>query len=83
MRNMFDFLMQSLDSRASRMSPNQALLTLHADYIGGQHANYRKWYFAAQLNLDDAVGQTQNPGLQRLSQNSRLEKLGQCTESLA
>ncbi|KAF9246530.1 glycosyltransferase family 48 protein [Melanogaster broomeanus] len=66
MRNMFDFLMQQLESRASRMSPNQALLTLHADYIGGQHANYRKWYFAAQLNLDDAVGQSQNPGLQRL-----------------
>lgn len=66
MRNMFDFLMQLLDSRASRMTPNQALLTLHADYIGGQHANYRKWYFAAQLNLDDAVGQSQNPGLQRL-----------------
>ncbi|KII88524.1 glycosyltransferase family 48 protein [Plicaturopsis crispa FD-325 SS-3] len=66
MRNTFDFLMQLLDSRASRMSPNQALLTLHADYIGGQHANYRKWYFAAQLNLDDAVGQSQNPGLQRL-----------------
>ncbi|KAF7342075.1 putative 1,3-beta-D-glucan synthase subunit [Mycena venus] len=66
MRNMFDFLMQSLDSRASRMSPNQALLTLHADYIGGQQANYRKWYFAAQLDLDDAVGKTQNPGLNRL-----------------
>jgi hypothetical protein len=66
MRNMFDFLMQLLDSRASRMSPNQALLTLHADYIGGQHANYRKWYFAAQLDLDDAIGQVQNPGLQRL-----------------
>nr|QCR99115.1 1,3-beta-D-glucan synthase [Grifola frondosa] len=63
MRNMFDFTMQLLDSRASRMSPNQALLTLHADYIGGQHANYRKWYFAAQLDLDDAIGQTQNPGL--------------------
>lgn len=62
----FDFLMHLLDSRASRMTPNQALLTLHADYIGGQHANYRKWYFAAQLNLDDAVGQSQNPGLQRL-----------------
>ena len=58
--------MQALDSRASRMTPAQALLTLHADYIGGQHANYRKWYFAAQLNLDDAVGQSQNPGLQRL-----------------
>ncbi|KAJ7628707.1 1,3-beta-glucan synthase [Roridomyces roridus] len=66
MRNMFDFVMQQLDSRASRMSPNQALLTLHADYIGGPHANYRKWYFAAQLDLDDAVGQTQNPGLNRL-----------------
>ena len=66
MRNMFDFLMHLLDSRASRMTPNQALLTLHADYIGGHHANYRKWYFAAQLNLDDAVGQSMNPGLQRL-----------------
>ncbi|KAJ7789527.1 hypothetical protein B0H14DRAFT_3502884 [Mycena olivaceomarginata] len=39
---LFDFSMQQLDSRASRMSPNQALLTLHADYIGGQHANYHK-----------------------------------------
>ena len=48
------------------MTPNQALLTVHADYIGGQHANYRKWYFAAQLNLDDAVGQSNNPGMQRL-----------------
>ncbi|KAJ7343495.1 glycosyltransferase family 48 protein [Mycena albidolilacea] len=66
MRNMFDFTMQLLDSRASRMTPNQALLTVHADYIGGLHANYRKWYFAAQLNLDDAVGHAQNPGLQRL-----------------
>jgi 1,3-beta-glucan synthase len=58
--------MQLLDSRASRMSPEQALLTLHADYIGGRHANYRKWYFAAQLDLDDAIGKAQNPGLQRL-----------------
>ncbi|KAF6751110.1 1,3-beta-glucan synthase [Ephemerocybe angulata] len=66
MRNMFDFVMQLLDSRASRMTPNQALLTLHADYIGGHNANYRKWYFAAQLDLDDAIGQTQNPGLNRL-----------------
>ncbi|THH32853.1 hypothetical protein EUX98_g1321 [Antrodiella citrinella] len=71
MRNMFDFVMQLLDSRASRMSPNQALLTLHADYIGGQHANYRKWYFAAQLDLDDAVGHTQNPGFQRLKSVKR------------
>ncbi|EJD47336.1 hypothetical protein AURDEDRAFT_163548 [Auricularia subglabra TFB-10046 SS5] len=45
---------------------NMALVTLHADYIGGQHAKYRKWYFAAQLDLDDAIGQTNNPGLNRL-----------------
>ncbi|KDN41919.1 1,3-beta-glucan synthase component FKS1, partial [Rhizoctonia solani AG-8 WAC10335] len=53
------------------MSPEQALTTLHADYIGGPHANYRKWYFAAQLDLDDAVGQTQNPGVKRLQSIKR------------
>lgn len=56
MRNVFDHLMTLLDSRASRMTPNQALLSLHADYIGGDNANYRRWYFAAHLDLDDAVG---------------------------
>ncbi|CAG8476984.1 3811_t:CDS:2, partial [Cetraspora pellucida] len=55
MRNMFDNFMCILDSRASRMAPSQALLTLHADYIGGVHANYRKWYFATQMYLDDAL----------------------------
>ncbi|KAG8711026.1 1,3-beta-D-glucan synthase [Ceratobasidium sp. 394] len=66
MRNQFDYLMNLLNSRASRIGAEQALTTIHADYIGGQHANSRKWYFAAQLDLDDAVGKTQNPGLQRL-----------------
>lgn len=56
MRNMYDHLLTMLDSRASRMTPNQALLSLHADYIGGDNANYRRWYFAAHLDLDDAVG---------------------------
>ncbi|KIM94327.1 hypothetical protein OIDMADRAFT_172631 [Oidiodendron maius Zn] len=56
MRNMYDHFMTLLDSRASRMTPNQALISLHADYIGGDNANYRKWYFAAHLDLDDAVG---------------------------
>lgn len=56
MRNMYDHMMVLLDSRASRMTPNQALLSLHADYIGGHNANYRRWYFAAHLDLDDAVG---------------------------
>jgi 1,3-beta-glucan synthase len=55
--------MQFLDSQAPHMSPNQAFLSLHTDYIGGHNANYRKWYFATQLDLDDAIGQTQNPGL--------------------
>lgn len=74
--------MQLLDSRASRMSPNQALTTLHADYIGGQHANYRKWYFAAQLDLDDAVGHSQNPGIQRLRSVKRGAK-GTAEKSLS
>ena len=56
MRNMYDHVMTLLDSRASRMTPNQALLSLHADYIGGDNANFRKWYFAAHLDLDEAVG---------------------------
>lgn len=47
-RNMLDFFMIQLDSRSSRMHCSQALLSLHADYIGGEHSNYRKWYFATQ-----------------------------------
>lgn len=70
MRNMYDHLMIQLDSRASRMSPDQALLTLHADYIGGEHANYRKWYFAAQLDLDDAIGELNNPGVSKLARKA-------------
>ncbi|CEI89489.1 Putative Glucan synthase (Fragment) [Rhizopus microsporus] len=52
-RNMFDYLLTMLNSRSARMSPKQALWTLHADYIGGEHSNYRKWYFSAILDLDD------------------------------
>ncbi|CUM56167.1 unnamed protein product [Debaryomyces tyrocola] len=56
MRNMFDYFMTLLDSRSSRMSPAQALLSLHADYIGGDNANYKKWFFASQQDLDDTIG---------------------------
>lgn len=56
MRNMFDYFMTLLDSRSSRMLPAQALLSLHADYIGGPNANYRKWYFASQQDLDNSLG---------------------------
>ncbi|KXX82404.1 hypothetical protein MMYC01_201347 [Madurella mycetomatis] len=74
MRNMYDHLMTLLDSRASRMTPNQALLSLHADYIGGDNANYRKWYFAAHLDLDDAVGFANMKG--RGKKQSRKKKKG-------
>nr|ABS87373.1 glucan synthase catalytic subunit [Fusarium oxysporum] len=76
MRNMYDHLMILLDSRASRMTPNQALLSLHADYIGGDNANYRKWYFAAHLDLDDAVGfsNAQGKGLKRKKKGGKKKK---------
>ncbi|TIB98407.1 glucan synthase [Wallemia mellicola] len=61
--NAFEMLMRQLDSRASRMQANQALMTLHADYIGGEHANFKRWFFAAQLDLDDAIGTENNPGM--------------------
>jgi 1,3-beta-glucan synthase len=53
MNNMFDHFMTMLDSRASRMTPVQALHSLHADYIGGPHSNYTKWYFAVQMDAVD------------------------------
>lgn len=52
-KNMLVHFMVQLDSRSSRMTPAQALVSLHRDYIGGEHANYRKWYFAVPLDLDD------------------------------
>lgn len=73
MRNMFDYFMVLLDSRSSRMAPAQALLSLHADYIGGENANYRKWYFAAQLDLDDQVG-FRNMNLGKLTRRARKAK---------
>lgn len=46
MENMYEYLMCQLNSRASRTSGQQALLSIHRDYIGGDNANYKKWYFA-------------------------------------
>ncbi|CAG8607253.1 16819_t:CDS:2 [Funneliformis mosseae] len=60
MKNMLDHFMIMLDSRSSRMTPSQALLSLHADYIGGTHANYRKWYFTAKMDVDDELSSTEN-----------------------
>lgn len=77
MRNMYDHLMVLLDSRASRMTPNQALLSLHADYIGGQHANYRKWYFAACLDLDESGNLSKATAIRRKKKKSRKERKAQ------
>ncbi|KOS23377.1 hypothetical protein ESCO_006559 [Escovopsis weberi] len=79
MRNMYDHFMILLDSRASRMTPNQALLSLHADYIGGDNANYRKWYFAAHLDLDDSVGfaNANSKNLRRKAKNKGKKKKGE------
>ncbi|GMM33161.1 hypothetical protein DASC09_004860 [Saccharomycopsis crataegensis] len=59
-KNMFDYLLRLLDSRASRMKPLVALKSLHADYIGGENSNFKKWYFAAQLDIDDLFGYIEN-----------------------
>ncbi|EJS44123.1 fks3p [Saccharomyces arboricola H-6] len=56
MENMCQHLMGQLDSRASRTGAQNALVSLHVSYIGGEQANYRKWYFAAQLDLDEEIG---------------------------
>ncbi|KAG0057207.1 1,3-beta-D-glucan synthase [Gryganskiella cystojenkinii] len=77
MRNQFEAFMTMLDSRASRMPPILALTTLHADYIGGEHANYRKWYFAAQLDLDDHMGYHSAPGKdKKVNRNSMAPQPG-------
>lgn len=94
MRNMFDYFMTLLDSRSSRMSPAQALLSLHADYIGGDNANYRTWFFASQQDLDDSIGFA-NMNLGKLGRKARkaskkskkarkaVEELGQDPDALA
>ena len=73
MRNIFDHFMTLLDSRASRMTPAQALISLHADYIGGDTSNYKKWYFAAQLDMDDEIG-FRNVKMGKLSRKARKAK---------
>lgn len=53
MRNQLEALTILLDSRASRMnSPRKALQSIHKDYISGDNANYKLWYFSEQLGFD-------------------------------
>lgn len=44
--NMFEYFMAMINSRLSRMDCQTALRLLHEDYIGGEHANYKKWLCA-------------------------------------
>lgn len=57
-KNMYDYFLRLLDSRASRMNPLQAITSLYLDYIGGKHANFRKWYFASKCDDDDFRSKT-------------------------
>ncbi|KAI8066077.1 1,3-beta-glucan synthase component-domain-containing protein [Thamnidium elegans] len=82
-RNMYDHLLTMLNSRSARMSTQLALWTLHADYIGGEHANYRKWYFAAHLDLDDKRTPKSSPTGQLLNEakrewKERMESMSDC-----
>ena len=72
-KNMLSYFVTLLDSRASRSGPYMALRTLHGDYIGGPKANFRKWYFAAEMDLDD---------LPRKYEKKTKKKASQVAESL-
>ncbi|CAM0138283.1 unnamed protein product [Umbelopsis sp. WA50703] len=84
MNNMYDHFMTMLDSRSSRMSPVQALHSLHADYIGGPHSNYTKWYFAVQMDLDDrSITDTQAISLEESRRNWQTKMESQSDEERA
>lgn len=53
--NILEYFMSQLESRALRLGPELALRTLHGDYIGGHNANYRKWYFATEMDSEDPI----------------------------
>lgn len=69
-KNMYDYLMKMLDSRASRMGPVKALRSIHADYISGYNSNYRKWYFGSQMDIEDNII-AENPLFHEMDPKSR------------
>lgn len=68
--NTYELFMSQLDSKSSRGSAANALVSLHADYIGGEHANYRKWYFCAMLETDSNL----LDGIDSLKKNKSKQK---------
>ncbi|CEG77237.1 Putative 1,3-beta-glucan synthase [Rhizopus microsporus] len=73
-KNMTEHLMTMLDSRASRYKPQVALDTLHADYIGGDNSNYRKWYFASQMDVYDLTEEQKNAAKDIGDEQEQLER---------
>ncbi|GMF49928.1 unnamed protein product [[Candida] boidinii] len=53
--NMYEHYLTQLSSRAARSSYAHAITSLHSDYIGGEHANYRKWFFGCQIEDDEEI----------------------------
>ncbi|ODV60201.1 1,3-beta-glucan synthase [Ascoidea rubescens DSM 1968] len=51
-KNMLNHFLMLWDSRSSRIDSKTALISIHADFIGGTNANFRKWYFASMLEFD-------------------------------
>ncbi|KAJ3371499.1 hypothetical protein GGF31_003108, partial [Allomyces arbusculus] len=43
-RNQLEYFLTLIDSRVARMSLDLAVASLHAEIIGGENANYRRWY---------------------------------------
>jgi 1,3-beta-glucan synthase len=74
-KNMAEHLKVMLDSRASRLTPQLALDTLHADYIGGETANYRKWYFASQMDQYDQSEQEKQAAQDVGDQHEQLARM--------
>lgn len=73
--NIHEFLMCMLDSRSSRTTCMQALVSVHADYIAGENANYKKWYFAAHFELDEGAPMKRSAVNRRWRQLSNLKKM--------
>ncbi|ORX61288.1 hypothetical protein DM01DRAFT_1365559 [Hesseltinella vesiculosa] len=56
-RNIREQIRTLIDSRSSRMSLNESIMTLHADYIGGPNANFKKWWFSVQLDPSESMSE--------------------------
>ncbi|KAL7748483.1 1,3-beta-D-glucan synthase [Sorochytrium milnesiophthora] len=48
-RNEFDALKAMVESRASRSDTLDAITTLHAEMMAGEHSNFFKWYFSDEV----------------------------------